>query len=111
MEKKYELKLSENKRNGWKEHIPPTKENMFLKYLDRIIDRYGADTYGSYRASFMVDGGYGKNPETGATIMITYKGTLNKIYKILKLPVHNDNASSGSADKQNDDVGIKGVNY
>ena len=80
----YELKVRERKRDGWKEHIPETSNGeKFDNSVDKIIDKYGADTKGSYRATFKINGGYGKNPETGATIDLNWKGVLSGIWEII----------------------------
>ena len=82
--KGFELKISERKRGGWKEHIPFTEDfRKFMNTLNEIIDKHDPEEWGKYKASYIVNGGYGKNKETGSTIIINWDGELRKIYSIL----------------------------
>ena len=93
----FEIKLSESKRGGWKEQISKTGEKDFKEQLDKIIESHGFNVRGSYRASYMINGGYGRNPETGMTLKITFTGELGSLYGILKIPTDKkvDNANIG----------------
>ncbi len=89
--KGYEITISENKKGGWKEHIPHTIYGKdFMEKIDKIIDKYGAETKGSFKVIFKKNGGYGKNKKSGGTIIHTWKGNLNKIYLISDLPDPNE---------------------
>ena len=72
-------------KDGWKEVLPETEDfpDALDKFLDGVIDKYGAELSGSYAISIKINKGYGKNPETGGTIKLTWKNRLSRIYELL----------------------------
>ena len=90
----YEITIKENKRGSWKEHIPHTRcGKSFMNCLDKIIDKYGAETKSSFKAIYKINGGYGKNKKADSTFEVNWKGKLNRIYNILKFPDPNETPS------------------
>lgn len=75
-----EIKLTKRGKDGWKKHLEETKGKKDAeRFIDKIVDKYGADLFGFYQLIVKIDGGAGKNPEKGLTMIVNFKGKLGLI--------------------------------
>lgn len=78
-----ELKIRKRGKDGWRKHIEQTEAKTCGELLDALVDKHLGET-GSYEVSCKVNGGYGKNPDTGATYLSNFSGSFKNIYSTLK---------------------------
>ena len=80
-----EVRVRKLGKDGWKEHLPETsdEDNALEKFIDSLIEKYGAETKGSYKLILKLNGGYGKNPDNGMTLEQNWKGPFNRVYIFL----------------------------
>lgn len=75
--------IRDNKKDGWKEEYDPTSLDLIDENIRDLFEKHSPNERGSYHLVIKVNGGYGKNPETGATTQIHWKGPLNKITRFI----------------------------
>jgi len=75
-----EIKIRENKRGGWKEHIKKTNPEDAIKEFEAIIDAHLDDENSSYQSSIKLNGGYNsRKPDGGgSTVVLNWKGKINR---------------------------------
>lgn len=78
--------------NGWSQKIKTKTVDQFYKKLEMLIgDKedcphcFRKMTKTSYRLSIKVNGGYGKDHDTGATSIINWTGTLDQAMEMAKM--------------------------
>ena len=80
-----ELKISKLGKDRWKEHFPESKQiDALHEFIDGVIRKYGNELKGTFRLSLKLNGGYGKNHDTGSTRVFHVTGYLDDIWIVLE---------------------------
>lgn len=77
------MKIKKRGKDGWDEDIETSDSEHFKKEFTRICKKHENDT-GSFYLSYKVNGGAGKNPKTGATMVFHWKNKFTMIHSVFK---------------------------
>lgn len=78
-----EVKIQKRGKDGWTEQKAfPTDRDADAGIID-IINKHNPEIEGSYRVILKVNGGYGQNHATGATMVLNLKGKLRWVQEAI----------------------------